>query len=215
MAKSSGSAARRRYYARYFAYYTQKNNTLILLGALFVAGMILGAMLLRGAGAETISLLERVVGGFIARRQQSGLSENFISAFASSMLFVAVLFVSGFCAIAQPLIVSAPLIRGLGFGFSAASLYARYGADAIGIVGVLILPGMLISTVAILICCKQALRLSGAFFFTMRPHAAKAGEPLPLRVYCLGYALAVGLCALGAFVEAALYVVFANSLILG
>jgi len=215
MTKSSTGAGRRGRYARYLAHYTKKNNLLIVLGLLFVAGMALGVLLLRGAGEETTSLLERVVGGFIARRQQAGLSENFFSAFGSSMLFVLALFVSGFCAIAQPIIVAAPLIRGVGFGFSAASLYARYGAAAAGFVGVLILPGMLISTVAILLCCKQALRLSGAFFYTMRPRATRSAEPFFLRGYCFNHALAAGLCALSAFIEAVLYVVFANSFVLG
>jgi len=213
MANSAGG--KRRYYARYLAHYTKKNNVLLVLGALFMAGVILGAMLLNGAGDETIGLLERVLGGFIARRQQGGLSENFFSAFGSSMLFVAVLFVIGFCAVAQPVIVAAPLIRGLGFGFTAAALYARYGTAAAGFVGVLILPGMLITTVAILLCCKQALRLSGAFFFAMRPRAAGADQPFSLRVYVLSFTLASGLCALSAFAEAVLYVVFANSFVLG
>jgi len=208
-------AAKRKHYARHIAHYTKKNNVLIALGALFIAGMILGAITLRGAGYETVGLLERVVGGFITRRAQSGLYENAISAFGSSMLFVGVVFVSGFCAIAQPVIVLAPFIRGLGFGFSAASLYVRYGASAAGIVGVLMLPGMLVSTVAILICCRQALRLSGTFFTAMRREAAKPGEPFSLRAYCFSHALAAGLCGLGAFLEAALYVAFANSFVLG
>jgi len=211
----TGIAAKRKNYARHIAHYTKKNNVLLALGALFVAGMILGAMMLRGAGYETVGLLERVVGGFIARRAQSGLYENVISAFGSSMLFVVAVFVSGFCAIAQPVIVLAPFIRGLGFGFSAASLYARYGASAAGIVGVLMLPGMLISTVAILICCKQALRLSGTFFTTMHRGADKSSEPFSLRAYCFSHIFAAGLCGLGAFLEAALYVAFANSFVLG
>jgi len=215
MTKDTAGAGRRRYYARHIAHYTKKNHLLIALGALFLAGMILGAILLRGAGYETLSLLERVVGGLLTRRSQSGLSENFFSAFGSSMLFILVLFVCGFCAIAQPVIISLPLIRGLGFGFSAASLYARYGASATGIVGVLMLPGMLLSTVAILLCCKQALRLSGAFFLTMHPTAAKAEQPFSLQAYCFGHAFAAGLCALSAFIEAILYVAFANSLVLG
>jgi len=209
------ASAKRRYYARYIAHYTKKNNTLIVLGGLFVAGMILGAMLLRGAGHDTLSLLERLVGGFIAGRAQAGLYENFLSAFGSSMLFVGAVFVAGFCAIAQPVILAVPLVRGLGFGFSAASLYMRYGAHAAGIVGVLMLPGMLLSTLAILICCRQALRLSGSFFSTMRPDADKAAQPLSLRVHCLSHAFALGLCALSAFIEAVLYLAFANSFVLG
>ncbi|MCL2578816.1 MAG: hypothetical protein FWE32_02175 [Oscillospiraceae bacterium] len=215
MAAGTTGAARRRYYARHIAHYTKKNNTLIGLGALFLIGMILGAVILRGAGEETVGLLERVVGGFITRRAQSGLSENFFSAFGSSMLFILVLFVSGFCAIAQPVILSIPLIRGLGFGFSAASLYLRYGASATGMVGVLMLPGMLLSTVAILLCCRQSLRLSGRFFAAIRPSPAGSEPVFSLRNYCFGYISAACLVALSAFAEAVLYLAFANSIVLG
>ena len=208
------ASAKRRYYARYIAHYTKKNNTLIALGGLFIAGMVIGAVLLRGAGQDTLLLLERLVGGFISGRAQAGMYENFISAFGSSMIFVFVVFVAGFCAIAQPVILAVPLVRGLGFGFSAASLYLRLGAQATGIVGVLMLPGMLISTLAILICCRQALRLSAGFFAAMRGDADKAAQPLSLRAHCVSHAFALGLCALSAFIEAALYLAFANSLVL-
>ena len=208
------ASAKQRYYARYIAHYTKKNNTIIALGGLFIAGMVLGVMLLRGAGHDTLLLLERLVGGFIAGRAQAGLYENFISAFSSSMLFVVAVFVAGFCAIAQPVILAVPLVRGLGFGFSAASLYLRYGAQATGMVGVLMLPGMLLSTLAILICCRQALRFSGAFFAAMRNESDKTAHPLSLRAHCAVHAFALGLCALGAFIEAVLYLAFANSFVL-
>jgi len=215
MTKNSAGVGKRKSYARYFAHYTKKNNVLILLGILFVAGVALGTVLLGGVDEETIAVLERVMGSFIARRQAAGLSEVFFSALGASMIFVGVLFVIGFCAIAQPVIIAAPLVRGVGFGFSAASLYARYGAHAAGFISVLILPGMLISTVAILICCKHALRLSGAFFFTMNPHGAKSPEPFFLRGYCLNFAFAIGICALSALAEAVLYLTFANSFAIG
>jgi len=206
---------RRRFYARYLAGYAKKNRVLLIFGALFTLGVFIGALLLRSAGEGSISLLESVVGGFIERRRASGLYENVVAAFSSSMLFAALLFVFGFCAIAQPLIVAAPFIRGLGFGFSAASLFAAYGASAIGFVGVLLLPGMVFSTVAILLCCRQALRLSGAFFASMARGGAQPMAPYSLRAYCLSFAAAALICLAGAFLEAILYFIFANSFILG
>ena len=208
------AVSKRKYYARYVARYAGKNTSTLALGALFLAGMALGAMLLRGAGPETLRLLEQVVGGFIDRRTTAGMSENFASAFTASMLFVGAVFVLGFCAIAQPVIAAAPLVRGLGFGFSAAMLYMSYGTQAIGVVGVLMLPGMLLSTLAVIICCRQALRLSGTFFAHIRPGAGSTAEPIGLRAYCFSHLFAVGLCALGALAEAALYLAFANSLVL-
>ena len=211
----AAGSVRRRYYVRHIARYTQKNNLLIALGGLFVAGMALGVFMLGGAGDETISLFESLVGGVITRRAEANLSDNFIAAFGSSMLFVSAVFVMGFCAIAGPAIFAVPFVRGLGFGFSAALLYLRYGASAAGTVGILMLPGMLISTLAILLCCRQALGLSAGFLTALRDTEIKTAQHPSLRGYCLSFALLTGLCAISAFIEAALYLAFANSLVLG
>lgn len=205
---------RRRYYARYLAHYTQKNLRMLVFGVLFIVGILLGTLLLRSAGEETVLLLERLVGGFVDRRRDVSLYETFRSALYSPVLFVAVLFVCGFCAIAQPIILAAPLIRGLGFGFSAASLFARYGLSALGFVGVLLLPGMVVSALAIFLSCQQALRLSQSFFALMRP-GSKGGEGISMREYLLGFATVLLICLAGAFLEGVLYYLFANSLLLG
>jgi hypothetical protein len=215
MSRSHTRSPRSRYYARYLAHYTKKNYPVLLLGALFVVGVLLGTLLLRGAEEETLDLLYRLVGGFMESRKDNGLYENFLSAAGSSLLFLGILFICGFCAIAQPLIVLAPLIRGMGFGFSTASLFARYGTSAIGFVGVLVLPGALISTVAILLCCRQSLRLSGTFLASVRPPNRREGEAYSLGNYLLSFAFGAAICLAGAFLEAVLYFLFANSLILG
>lgn len=214
MSRSKPRSSRSRYYARYLAHYTKKNYPVVLLGVLFVVGVILGTLLLRGAGQETVDLLYRLVGGFMESRQGNGLYENFLSAAGSSLLFMGILFICGFCAVAQPVIVLAPLIRGMGFGFSTGSLFARYGTSAIGFVGVLVLPGALISTVAILLCCRQSLRLSNTFLSSVRP-GRREGEPYSLSGYLLSFTFGTVICLVGAFLEAVLYFLFANSLILG
>jgi len=215
MFRSQSKSPRSRYYARYFVHYLKKNYPVLLLGALFVVGVLLGTLLLRGAEQETLDLLYRLMGGFMENRKGNGLYENFLSAAGSSLLFLGILFLCGFCAIAQPLIVLAPLIRGMGFGFTTASLFARYGMSALGFVGVLVLPGTLISTVAILLCCRQSLRLSGTFLASVRPNRRRESEPYSLSNYLLSFAFGALICLAGAFLEAVLYFLFANSLILG
>ena len=215
MSRSKPKSARSRYYARYLAHYTKKNFSVLLLGGLFVAGVIAGTLLLREAGEETIALLDKLMGGFVESRQGGSLYENFASAAGSSLLFLGIVFICGFCAIAQPFIVMAPLIRGMGFGFSTASLFARYGTSAIGFVGVLVLPGALVSTIAILLCCRQSLRLSSMFLAMVRPAGNREGEAYSLGNYFLSFIFGGALCLAAAFLEAVLYFLFANSLFLG
>ncbi len=202
------------YYKRALAHYTKKNTMLLTLGALFLLGVVAGTLLLRAAGEESRALLTRLLGGFVEERRSGGLADNFYSALASSMLYAGGVFVCGFCAVAQPVIVAAPFVRGLGFGFSAASLFARYGTAATGFVGVLLLPGCLLSTFAILLCCRNSLRLASLFWGLMRGAPARTPDAHPLRDALLGFAAAAVICAAAALLEAALYILFANSFIL-
>ncbi|HHY52213.1 MAG TPA: hypothetical protein GX499_03095, partial [Clostridiales bacterium] len=59
MFRSQSKSPRNRYYARYFVHYMKKNYPVLLLGALFVVGVLLGTLLLRGAEQETLDLLYR------------------------------------------------------------------------------------------------------------------------------------------------------------
>lgn len=213
MLRTNSQRAGGRYYTRYLAHYARKNHVLLILGALFLSGALLGTVLVGTAGGETIEMLLRVVNGFIENRRGQTLLQNIFSASASSLTFVAILFVCGFCAISQPVTLLLPFIRGLGFGFSAGSLYARYGSAATGFVSLFILPDMLISSVAILLCCKESLRLSGNFF-RMAAGGAR-DEAYPIRIYVGRYIAAAILCVFSAFIESVLYFVFANYFFLG
>lgn len=198
-------------YTRYLANYAKKNYILLILGALFITGVMLGTLLIRSAGEDTLTTLLRVVNGFIEKRRGQTLLQNLFSASLSSFIFIAVMFVCGFCAVSQPVIIAAPLFRGLGFGFSAALLYSSHGANAAGFIALFIFPDMLISSLAILLCCRESLRLSGNFWGMMW---GSGGELYPLRIYLGRYVAALILCVISAFIEAVLYFAFANYFIL-
>lgn len=211
---NSQPASGRKYYTRYIAHYTKRNYPLLALGALFVAGVLLGTLLIRSAGNDTLDLLLRMVNGFVEKRRDQSLLQNFLSALSSSMVFLAVLFVCGFCAISQPLVVALPLFRGLGVGFSVASLYVSHGTGVVGYVALLILPGTVLTTLAILICCRESLRLAGSFFSVMGGEH-KAKEFYALRIYLARYFACGVLCVFSAFLEAVLYFGFAKTFVFG
>lgn len=209
-AKGAAAGGRRRYYSRYIAHYTKKNTGLLALGVLFLAGVLLGTLLLRTAGGETLRLLMEMVGAFVENRRDQSLFQNFVSGATSSLVFLAVLFVSGFCAVSQPLVVAAPLFRGLGVGFSMASLYAAHGVQAAGYIAVMMLPDTVLSMLAILLCCRESLRLSASFFAAMGGGERRDRTIYPLRIYLARYLACGALCVFSAFLGAALNFAFAN-----
>lgn len=207
MNRNYQKASKRRYYARYLAGYTKRNYAILGMGLLFLAGVLGGTLLLKSADGETVELLMRLVGGFVEKRQTQTFPEVFAASATSSLLFVGGLFLCGFCAVGQPAEILAPLFRGLGFGFSVSSLYAGYGASAAGYVGLFLLPNMLISTVVILFCCRESLRMSGSLFSALR---GGEGYKMPLRLYLARYIVAAGICLSSALLEAFTYSSFAN-----
>lgn len=208
---NSQSGARRRYYTRYLAHYTKKNYRMLLLGGLFVLGVALGTLLVRYAGRDTVELLLRLIGDTAQRRRSQGFTANLLAGGLSGLGIVAGLFVCGLCAVAQPAELLAPLVRGLGFGFSAASLYARFGPGAAGFVGVFMVPGMVVTTIAMLFCCNEALRMSGSLWGMLR---GGESEAFARRVYAARFIAAAALWFAGVFVEAALYALLPGAFVL-
>lgn len=205
---------RRKYYSRYIAHYTKKNYAILAMGTLFMAGVLLGTLIIRTASGDTLELLLRMVNGFVEKRREQDLFQNFMSGASSSLLFVGALFVCGFCAISQPLVVALPLFRGLGVGCSLATLYAAHGTQAIGFVGLLMVPGTVMTTMAILVCCRESLRLSSSFFASMGGDRGKV-EFYSLRIYLARYMVCAGFCVLSAFLEGILYFAFAKYFVFG
>jgi len=199
-------------YTRHIASYTKKNSGMLLLCALFAAGVLCATLLLGSADETLRAYLLQLVDGFAEQRLTQNLQVNFISALMSAMMFVGIIFVCGFCAISQPAVLIMPFFRGLGVGFSVAALYAHYGASAISFSAIYIVCA-LISCVAMIICCIEALKLSTSILLAMRTSERVAFYPVPR--YLAKFATAILLTVFAAVLEAVLYSVFANYVVLG
>jgi hypothetical protein len=198
-------------YARELARYARKNTLLLILAGIFLLGVALGALAFRAAGGEAAGNVSRLLEIFKENRAGQGILENAAAMATASVAFLVFLFVCGFCAISQPVAVAVPAFRGLGFGFSAASLYAAHGLSAVGYIAVMILPDMLISSLAIILCSREALRLSGSFWRMMWGGQGN----YQLRIYLGRFAASAVLCVLSAVFAAVLNFAFANAVVLG
>jgi len=199
-------------YAGYIASCARRNQTVLTLAGLFIVGTVLGTILVSISQPDTISMLLHIVDAFVEIRRAMGISEIFFASLPLVLLPLLAIFICGFWAISQPIIISIPLIRGLGFGFSAASLYAGYGASAIIYVAVFILPSMILSTIILLFCAGEALRLSNGIFIMMR---SGGSDGLPIRIYCARFLVFAGLCIISAIIEATIFYAFSGMFWLG
>lgn len=171
----------RRLLLRYFNAYRQ----VFFYAALFLAGTLGGALVLRSAGEETSRSLSFLVGQFTQQRGVQTFSGTLLSSFVSTALMLGVLFICGFCAVAQPIIVLVPLFRGLGYGYQAGYIYAQNGFVGMGYAALVLLPNILFSTVLILFACSEAFEMSTACYRAAR--GGDTGASANLRGYCLRF----------------------------
>lgn len=140
------------------------SRRVVFYALLFLSGVLLGAIFLRGAGSETMSKLAVLVGHFAQRRGEQTVLATFISSFTSTAAMLAALLVCGFCAVAQPVIVLLPFFRGLGYGYQAGYIYAQNGITGIGYTTLVLLPNMLLSTLIIVYACGEAFVMSTSYY---------------------------------------------------
>ena len=190
---------KRRYFGALFR--VGRQNYMVLgFGLLLLLGASVGTSLFATAESSTLGSLTRLTQLFVENRSQQNFYQNFVAAAVSSLTAAVVLFLCGFSAVAQPLELLVPFVRGLGFGFSVASIYNQYGTGAAGYVALFILPGMVGASVVILFCCRESLRLSRHFFRLMN-----GGEgTYTMRLYLARYGVAALLCVALALGEACL-----------
>ena len=165
----------------------RRNWQLYLYAGLFLVGVALGAWVVRTGIQQASGPLWVIVSTFLSQRQGAGLVQVFTGAMASGLLFLGAAFVSGFCAIAQPVVLALPLLKGAGFGILAGYVYATRQWLGVGYVAAVLLPGALISALVLILACREALMLSLGLMSVSTSTGKE--EPLAVRRYCLSFLL--------------------------
>lgn len=174
---------------------------------LFLAGVLVGAIFIKTADQGVLQALARLIGSFSQRRQEQAVLDTFFSSFFSTGCMLLLLFLCGFCAVAQPVIVLLPFFRGLGFGYQAGYLYAQNGLTGVGYTALVLLPNMVLSTLILIYGCSEAFQLSTLYYRAARQ---EGGIKLNLRIYCAKF-LFLGVAALfSSFLDAVCTLVFSG-----
>lgn len=176
------SAGKQGFLQSYTAF-VARNRINLLLGGLFLAGTLAGALLVRNASPQTLDALQNVLGGYIEKRQSQPFFRVMAASFYSTFLVMLILFFCGFCSIAQPVIAAVPFFKGLGYGFSIGLFYAQQGTAAMRYVAVFILPIMLLNVLLIIYSCRASLLLSTDLFRSTLMGAEIQGR-IRIQRYC-------------------------------
>lgn len=188
--------------------------SVLVFGALFLLGVGLGATVISWLDADTAKSLSLILGGFVEGRGSQPLATTFLSALTPNIGMLTLLLLCGFCAISAPLVALVPWFKGLGFGLTASAMLSGYGMDALGYLGVLVLPNLIWSTVILLLGCRDALRMSLSFWNAMKP-AVQRGAVIHPGTFCARCILYAVLLAVGAMAEAYSFLLLAGTFALG
>lgn len=132
---------------------------LALLAIILLAGMICGAIAARNSDETMLARLDFLFSSNFQMEDQA-MIETFAASFASTFLFLLAIVWMGMSLWGTVLIPVLPFFRGFGLGVSSGFLYATYGWQGVLFHTVVMLPGMVVSSVAILLSAREGMKFS-------------------------------------------------------
>lgn len=150
-------------------YFLRNNKLLIFLSVILISGMIFGALGIKFIKLDTIKKLDFLFATDFSERSSQPKVYTFIASFSSSyifILFILMMSLSFFGSVTIPIII---FFRGVGLGITSGYLYLIYGLKGIAYHILILLPGIFISSIAILLVSSHAINFSIKFASKITP----------------------------------------------
>ena len=137
-----------------------KSGVLAFFAGAILIGALLGAVTFCFMGSDELSMLSVFSNSFVDVRSSGDLEEILVRSFFSSTVFLAVVFLSGFSSLGQPLAVAVLLLRGMGWGVAMSQLYSIYGGHGALLSAMFVLLPAVITAAALMIASREAVAMS-------------------------------------------------------
>lgn len=168
--------------------FIEKNSFFILIVGIMTGGVLIGSIAFCGMSSPTNNL-SFIANGFIEKRSNTDFANLLLNTFLSSTGQLFIMFILGFWAVAQPIELFLPLLKGLGLGASLAQIYASTGSKGFLIILLLIIPYTLVFVFAIVIAIREAFKLSNIFakkaFYDTNTDGMKKITKLYCQKFCI------------------------------
>lgn len=155
-----------------------------------IAGAVAGAVLY---GDMTVVIPDEMLKNYLSGRIHGGFFGNAASSFIAALIWCIVPFISGLCAVGQPVGVLVPAFKGIGIGMTFSALMNTYGANGVPAFAVFILPSAFIGTIICCYQCRMSVSCSNSVLAALRGKAEAA--PHYYKVYLERFAV----CCIGCF----------------
>ena len=155
-----------------------------------VAGAVAGAVLY---GDMTVVISDEMLKSFLLGKIHGGFFGNAASSFIAALIWCAVPFIAGLCAVGQPVGMLVPVFKGIGIGMTFSALMDTYGANGIPAFAAFVLPSAFVGTVICCYQCRLSFSCSNSVLAALRGKAEAA--PHCYKVYLERFAV----CCIGCF----------------
>ena len=173
------------------------NWGLVVLAAVFLAGMAAGAVYARTADPQILEKLDFIFAGNFKARATASFLSIFAASFASAFLFIFACFLCGLSMWGMFLIPFFPFFRGFGLGLTSGYLYMAYGGWGILFNFAVILPGAFVCCLSVLLAAREGIGFS-RFLASCGSLPVKRAK---LRLYMLHFGIALGIAFFAALLD--------------
>lgn len=175
----------------------------ILIGIVILCGVIWGSILARQTGITKQSGFGILVQETLSKDAASkGFFNLLFSSFFSSALLLCTAFVLGLCALGSPGHLAVLLFKGAGIGLSMGYIYIQYGGKGFAICAIFILPGAAITSLAVMLACREGMRFSFFMARAVLPSGGKQQLWNEFCDYCLKYVVCFVLVLIASVIQA-------------
>ena len=187
-----------------------KSGVLAFFAGAILIGALLGAVTFCFMGSDELSMLSVLSNTFVDVRSSGDLEEILVRSFFSSTVFLAVVFLSGFSSLGQPLAVAVLLLRGMGWGVAMSQLYSIYGGHGVLLSAMFVLLPAVITAAALMIAAREAVAMSNILLCIVFSEGQHGGLRQTVRFYAVKFLVLEAAAAVSAALECLLTIIFAG-----
>lgn len=129
------------------------NSRIYFLAFIFSIGILIGAVSING-DSDIVDKLSGIINSYTILKSGQGVAENFLVSLSSNFLFIGTNLFLSFSLIGFPIIFWIPFLKGLGLGSICGYLYSVYKFSGLGYSLLMVFPGAIVSTFALISACN-------------------------------------------------------------
>lgn len=140
--------------------FVSHNRTFVILMVSLILGIVSGSLLLKNADESTKNYIDILFLNNFKPEIKVEPWTAFVSSVSSTFIFIIMIFFMGLSAWGFVLIPFIPVLRGLCIGFCEGYLYSSFGMKGLVFHLIVLFPGVMLSSLAIILMSKEAMRIS-------------------------------------------------------